>query len=317
MAHDRDGVGAPAGRVSAVIVDHHAGPVLADCVRSLHREGVTTVVVVDNAVVDSASTGTRAPASLDGIDPRVEIIRSGSNLGYGSGANRGVAATDSELVLVANPDVVLHPGAVRALVAALDGDTTLALVGPRIVEPDGSRYPSARRFPSLIDAAGHALLGLPFPGNRFSRRYRMDDLELDPGPENGPRPPVEVDWVSGACFLARRQAWEGLGGFDESYFMYAEDMDLCWRAHRSGWGVAYVPGSSVTHIQGVSTRRRPYRMLLAHHRSALRFAVRSETGWRRALLPVAAAVLAARLTLSWARLALVGRGRSTTLPQSD
>ena len=94
--------------------------------------------------------------------------------------------------------------------------------------------------------------------------------------------------MSGACFLARRRALEELGGFDESYFMYAEDTDLCWRARRAGWGVAYVPGAVVTHLQGVSTARRPYRMLVAHHRSVFRFATRTERGWRRLALPAMA-----------------------------
>ena len=175
-----------------------------------------------------------------------------------------------DLVLVSNPDVAVHRGALAALVEVLGADPTLAIAGPRILEADGTRYPSARRFPSLLDAAGHALLGDLAPANRFTRRYRMGDLDIDAV--------TEVDWVSGACFLARRRALEELGGFDESYFMYAEDTDLCWRARRAGWGVAYVPDAVVTHLQGVSTARRPYRMLVAHHRSVFRFATRTETG---------------------------------------
>ena len=93
-----------------------------------------------------------------------------------------------------------------------------------------------------------------------------------------------VDWVSGACFLARRQAFDELGGFDEAYFMYAEDIDLCWRAKQAGWKVNYVPGAVVTHLQGASTDLHPYRMLVAHHRSAYRFASRTVHGWRRATL---------------------------------
>jgi N-acetylglucosaminyl-diphospho-decaprenol L-rhamnosyltransferase len=92
-----------------------------------------------------------------------------------------------------------------------------------------------------------------------------------------------------------------LGGFDESFFMYVEDLDLCWRAHRAGWAVAYVPAAEVTHLQGVSTARRPYRMLLAHHRSAYHFASRRADGWHRVALPGVALVLAARLVAVWAR----------------
>ncbi len=84
--------------------------------------------------------------------------------------------------------------------------------------------------------------------------------------------------MSGACFLVRRSAFEQVGGFDEAYFMYLEDVDLCWRLGRAGWRVAYVPTAEVTHLQGVSTDRHPYRMIVEHHRSLLRFAARSSRG---------------------------------------
>jgi N-acetylglucosaminyl-diphospho-decaprenol L-rhamnosyltransferase len=113
-----------------------------------------------------------------------------------------------------------------------------------------------------------------------------------------------ADWVSGSCFLARREALEELGGFDEAYFMYAEEIDLCWRAHHAGWGVGFAGSAVVTHVGGASTARHPYRMLLEHHRSALRFSVRTTAGWRRVTLPLAALVLAARLAVATARQAL-------------
>ena len=86
--------------------------------------------------------------------------------------------------------------------------------------------------------------------------------------------------MSGACFLVRREAWDAVGGFDPSYFMYMEDVDLCWRLGRAGWGVGYEPAARVLHVQGVSTNRHPYRMLAAHHRSMWRFAWRTTTGAR-------------------------------------
>ncbi len=162
--------------------------------------------------------------------------------------------------------------------------------------PEGDVYPSVRRFPSLVDAAGHALLGLLRPKNRFTQRY-------NPGTPEGAGV-VEAEWISGSCFLARRLALEELGGFDEAYFMYAEDMDLCWRAHQAGWGVGFTGAASVTHVQGVSTARHPYKMMAAHHRSALRFAGRTTSGWRRAMLPFAALVLAVRMGIATTRLAL-------------
>jgi N-acetylglucosaminyl-diphospho-decaprenol L-rhamnosyltransferase len=275
--------------VAAVVVDYEAADVLAGCVGSLLADRVAEVVVVENGAPEEA----RRALHRAGLE--VPFVVTGHNLGYGAGANRGIAAlagrgAAAELVLVCNPDLQLHPGAVAAMVAALDDHPAWAVVGPRILTPEGTTYPSVRAFPSMVDAAGHALFALFDPDNRFSRRYRP----LDAGGDRL----AEADWVSGACFLARRSALEELGGFDEAYFMFAEDMDLCWRARQAGWGVGVQPTALVTHAEGVSRRRHPYRMLLAHHRSALRFANRTTAGWRRALLPAATAVLGLRFVIA-------------------
>jgi len=288
MGHDQE-ASTSAPECAVVVVNHDAGEALGSFLDSVRAEDVTEVIVVDNASVDGSSDGL-AP------DPTVRVVRTGANLGYGAGVNRGVAFTGAEFILVSNPDVSVHPGAVAALVEAFAADPTLAFAGPCIRSVDGTRYPSARRFPSMVVAAGHVVLGLFVPGNRFSRRYRMDDLD--------PSKTAAVDWVSGACFMARHRALDELGGFDESYFMYMEDVDLCWRAHRAGWTVAYVPAAVVTHLQGVSTARRPYRMLVAHHRSALRFTWRRAQGWHRLVVPAAATILGARLAVACARQAL-------------
>ncbi len=269
------------------MVNHNAGHALIECVCSFRAEAVEELIVVDNASTDGSAD------ALALAQPDVQIVRSEKNLGYGAGANLGLAEIASEMVLVSNPDVALHPGALGVLAGALAADPMLAITGPRIEEPDGSRYPSARRFPSIADAAGHVVLGTFLPGNRFTRRYRMDELDTTSA--------IEVDWVSGACFMARRRVLSELGGFDESFFMYVEDVDLCWRAHRAGWGVAYIPEAVVTHLRGVSTSRHPYRMMLEHHRSAFRFARRSYRGWRRAALPGVAVLLALRFAVACAK----------------
>ena len=231
----------------------------------------------------------------------MHIVQPGRNLGFGAGVNRGLAAlagrsAPPEWVLVSNPDLVVHAGALAALRDALETHPAWALVGPRIFTEAGDVYPSVRSFPSFTDAAGHALLAQFNPENPFTRRY-------NPGtPEGGVV--TEAGWVSGSCFLARRSALEELGGFDEAYFMYAEDMDLCWRAHHAGWGVGFAGTAEVTHVQGVSTARHPYRMMAAHHRSALRFTFRTTKGWRRLALPLALVVLGLRMAIATARLAL-------------
>ena len=276
----------PGNRLAAVVVNYESGSLLTTCVADLRRAGIDEVVVVDNGSVDGSTVA--AQAAVEGLD----VLVPGSNLGYGAAANRGVAATTAPLILVCNPDLEVPAAAVAALATALDADSARALVGPLIRTSTGERYPSARQFPSMIDAAGHALLGIFAPDNRFTRNYQRSELD-------GAAVEIRtVDWVSGACFLVRRSAFEQVGGFDESYFMYAEDVDLCWRLGHAGWRVMYAPTAEVTHVQGQSTNRHPYRMIVEHHRSLLRFASRSSKGWRAALLPLVAVGLVVRAGLA-------------------
>ena len=277
--------------VSAVVVSYNSADYLPDCLRSLRSEGVASVVVVDNASSDASV------AVVEAEDPAVEVLHTGANLGFGSAANRGVAVTAGEYVLILNPDTVVEPGTVKALSDALDRDPGLGVVGPRIENLDGTLYPSVRRFPDLTVAFGHAFLGLVWPRNPFTRRYRMLDWDHD-------RPAPDVDWVGGACILVRRTAFDMVGGFDEAYFMYVEDVDLCWRLGQAGWRVGYEPGGRVVHALGGSSRLVPYRMIAEHHRSLLRFVSKSSEGARRGLVPVVAAGLAVRTLAAWAHHAL-------------
>lgn len=284
--------------VAAVVVNYNAADHLRRCLSSLETEGIKTTVVVDNASTDESH------AVTDGSSAR--WLQTGANLGYGRAANLGSrTALDAgaSLLLISNADVEVRAGAIARLAAAMDSDPNLGIVGPRILNTDGSVYPSARSFPNMVDAVGHGVFGMVMPRNRFTRRYRL----LDRDPDLAAR----VDWVSGACFLVRRELWELLRGFDPSYFMYMEDVDICWRARRTGWEVGYEPDAEVIHVQGVSADRHPYRMLAAHHRSMWRFAKRTTSGIKRAALPLVAVGLVGRLAAAcaWHRLAPAGAQR--------
>ncbi len=273
--------------VTAVVVNYNAGKALGRCVESLAGDGVGHVVIVDNASRDG---------SLDALPPTtggslVEIVRSASNLGYGRAANIGAGRSESEYVLVANPDLEVRPGCVEVLKGVLDREPGVALVGPMLREPAGVVYPSGRDFPSIGEAVGHAFLGLVWGGNPWTRRYRH--LGHDQHVSRS------ADWVSGAIFLVRRRAFESIGGFDPGYFMYLEEVDLCWRLRRAGWDIRYEPAAEVVHLQGVSTSQHPYRMLLAHHRSMWRFARKTANPRGKALLPLIGVGLLVRLGLAW------------------
>ena len=272
----------PPNGVAAIVVNYNAAEHIGACLRSIGANGISDVVVVDNGSTD----GSQAVVESHGAC----WLPAGSNFGYGRAANIGAGsslAVSAEYLLVCNPDVELFPGCLTKLVETLEADASLGIVGPAIINPDGSLYPSARTFPDLVDAVGHGLLGSVAPDNRFTRKYRL--LDWDHGSL------ARVDWVSGACFAVKRKVWEAVGGFDPAYFMYLEDVDLCWRVGHAGWGVAYQPSARSLHVQGVSADLHPYRMLAAHHRSMWRFAVRSTPGSKRAFLPAVGLGLVGRL----------------------
>ncbi len=272
---------------AAVVVNYEAGSLLVDCVRSVLADssaGAVELVVVDNGSRDGSVD------ELLAAFPDVRVIRAPGNVGYARAANLGTAVTKAPIVAVLNPDTAIEAGAAGALLERLVHEPRLAACGPRLRNLDGTDYPSARSFPSVPVAIGHGLFGLWWPTNPFTVRYRQ--LGADPAV------PRLVDWVSGAAVWLRRSALDEVGGWDERYFMYLEDTDLCWRLRRAGWEVAYEPSAVIVHAQGVSTSRRPYRMLLEHHRSAWRFAKTRLTGPRAALLPLAAVYFAVRAVLA-------------------
>jgi N-acetylglucosaminyl-diphospho-decaprenol L-rhamnosyltransferase len=276
--------------VAAVVVSYNVRDLLLQCIASLRADGIERIVVVDNGSKDGSADAAEAAG--------VEVVRQ-ANVGFGSGANAGVARTTEPFVVVCNPDLEVEPGATKALLDVLDAEPDVAIAAPRIETPDGKLYPSARTFPDLVDAAGHAFLHFFWKDNPFSRRYKMDDWDHEAA--------SDVDWVAGTHLLVRRTAWDAVGGFDEDFFMYLEDVDLCWRLRKAGWRTRYEPRARVVHAIGRSTDQTPYRMIAEHHRSLLRYASKTATGPKRLLLPVIAAALAVRTLLAWAQRAWRGK----------
>jgi N-acetylglucosaminyl-diphospho-decaprenol L-rhamnosyltransferase len=281
---------------AAVVVNHEGGALLVDCVRSILAD--TKAVEPELVVVDNGSTDGSIELLRQAV-PSARVVYAPGNVGYARGANLGIASTRAPIVAVLNADTEVAPGTAAAMVQCFESRPRVGAVGPRVRNVDGTDYPSARSIPSLVDAIGHGALGLFFPTNRFTRRYRQLDAD--------PAVPRDVDWLSGSAIWLRRRALDEAGGWDERYFMYMEDVDLCWRLRRSGWLAVYEPAGAVMHVQGASTARHPYRMLAEHHRSAWRFAQLRFTGARRCLLPFAAVYLTARAALTIAVHALRSR----------
>lgn len=278
--------------VGAVIVNYNTGPDLLDCVASLRSEGLEQIVVVDNGSRDGSDE------ALIQADPKVILLRL-DNPGMGTAMNYGAKKLDTDIVFCLNPDTRTHPGAIGTLLEVINSDPKIAMVGPRLLNEDGTLYPSARDFPDFKDSVGHAVLGMIAPNNPWTRRYKRLDHDYETR--------AEVDWVSGAAMFTRRAAWEQMGGFDPAYFLYMEDVDLCWRLRKAGWSIVYEPRAELTHIGGTTTTQMPYKMLKVHHQSAIRYNFKTVSGLQRVLLPVVAAGLLLRLPVALAQRWLADR----------
>jgi N-acetylglucosaminyl-diphospho-decaprenol L-rhamnosyltransferase len=276
-------------RIAVATVSYGSEEVLPPFLDSVSRSSSERldVVVVDNKPLDGAISAIAAHAGA-------RYLPMSHNLGYGGALNTAVASLPGEIewVLLSNPDVVLTVGALDVLVAAGERDPSIASVGPCVLTPQGTVYPSARSIPSLRDGIGHALFANLWEENPWSRSYRRDTdgapMERDAG------------WLSGSCVLVRRSAFEQLGGFDTGFFMYFEDVDLGYRFGKAGYRNFYEPNAIVTHTGAHSTRSESVRMIEAHHESARRFLSRKYSGWHlwplRFVLTVALNVRASALS---------------------
>jgi GT2 family glycosyltransferase len=230
-------------QLTIVIVSYNVRQELDTCLQSLAGQTAphhTRIVVVDNASTDGT------PQMVRDAWPAVTVIEAGANLGFARANNLGIRATSSEFVLLLNPDTVVRPGAIAALVRGLAEHPEAAAAGPRLV--DGSGFPELS-FGWAIGPFGE--LRQKIVGHLYERRVRrivrmVDRWSRDAGPR---------EWVSGACLLARRADLEAVGLLDERYFMYTEDVDLCVALRRRGRLVYYVPHSEVLHLRGRSAGR--------------------------------------------------------------
>jgi GT2 family glycosyltransferase len=276
--------------VSVVIVNYHTYNELAAClvaVQSRGRDEVIEIVVVDQ---DSDNA---AIAEICEHFPAATIIPNGQNDGFAAGVNRGAGRTRGCYLLVLNPDTVVRPGLIDELAAWLEAHPDVAVVGPRILNADGSVQPSARRFPDLTTGLGgrQSWLARLWPSNWLSRR----NLDWSRSSE-----PVDVDWVSGACMMIRRSAFDGVGGMDDRFFLYWEDADLCRRLRSAGFRTVYEPSVSAVHEGSRASQHAVVRSLVAFHRSAFHYYWKHGGVVARAFAPVVQAALLVRLVIALA-----------------
>jgi len=233
------------------------GPCL-DSLAACRCASPVEVIVVDNGSRDDTV------ARVERQYPEVHIEALGHNRGFATANNRAITAARGREVMLLNPDTLVHPGAFDTLLRFLDTHPKAGMVGPKLLNADGSLQMSCRHFPNF--GAGlfrNTPLGRILPKNRFATDYLMTDWDH--------LSPRRVDWLSGACCLVRREALERVGLLDDKYFMYCEDVDWGYRMRAAGWERWYVPTAQITHLIGGSSDQRMLGSVIHFHQSMYRF----------------------------------------------
>ena len=245
--------------VTLCVVSWNVWPDLRLCLESLRQspDVAQQVIVVDNASADGT------PELVREHFPEVQLIANPGNRGFAGGSNQALAAGTGRYLLFLNPDTIVPPGGLRELLAFAGQHPEAGIIGPRQTYPDGRLQYSARHFPTIAAAVlRNTPLGQLFPRAAAVQGYLMSDWDHESV--------REVDWVSGAVLLLRREAYEQLGPLDEGFFWGSEDVDYCWRAHHAGWKVLYTPRPAIIHAIGRSTDRVRTRTIIRTHRSMYR-----------------------------------------------
>ena len=248
--------------VDIIIVNYNSTEELLCCIRSLYdcSPGISLVIhVQDNA----SQEGNLSVVTRD--FPEVLLTRNNRNLGFAKAVNRAIKDGSAPYVLILNPDTLVLPGFFNATMRYMKSHPEIGILGPKILDKDGTIQGSARTFPNLLTAlfGRNSILSKIFPDNPITKENiltaRSDGMT-----------PMEVDWVSGACMLVRREAINHVGPLDERFFMYWEDADWCRRMWQKGWKVIYFPRTSMIHHVGVSSESNVFRSILEFHRSIYR-----------------------------------------------
>ena len=261
------------GSIAVLTVSYYSGEHLARLIKSLKGESAVRILVANNAIGDELQEIRQVG---------VEVVDMVGNIGYGGAINALTPRVhDVDWYLIVNPDVEMDAGALGLLTTEGESDDAIGVVGPLIRSPDGAIYPSARRLPSLLHGIGHALFAHIWPNNPWTHSYLADRADCTVRREAG--------WLSGSCILVRSSSFHAVGGFDEKFFMYFEDVDLCERIAAIGSKIVFAPAATVVHTGGHSTLKREVNrsMIRAHHRSAYKYLSSKYSGRSHAPLRVA------------------------------
>ena len=249
--------------VAVVVVNHNAGFLLVDCIRSVIDQA-ERVVVVDNASRDGSMA---LLASHFPDHPRLQLIFSDTNLGFAAGCNIGLAEAGQTDLLFLNPDCIMGPQALERMVSALKSDATVGMVGGLLTNLDGSEQGGGRRAVPTPWRSFVRAFGL----SKFSQRWPKLFFDFHLNKQPRPTAPLEVEAISGALMLVRRAAVDDVGLWDENYFLHCEDLDWCMRFRQKNWRILFVADAPVVHHLGHSSKERPFFVEWHKHKGMVRF----------------------------------------------
>lgn len=247
--------------ISTIIVNYNAGEFLRSCVDSLLNCPLETeVIVVDNASTDH---------SLDALAglPNVQIIKNATNVGFATACNVGIRVASAPFLFFLNPDCFFKPDTLIRLLEAMRFDERVGMVGGLLVNPDGTEQAGGRRAIPTPWRSFVRAFGLARFADRWPRLFFDFHLLKQPLPNHN----IEVEAISGACMMVRRESIQDVGEWDERYFLHCEDLDWCMRFRQKGWKILFVPSARVTHALGVSSRSRPIFVEWHKHKGMIRF----------------------------------------------
>lgn len=248
-------------KISTIIVNYNAGDLLRTCVDSL----LNCPLEVEIIVVDNAS----ADGSLDALMglPQVQVIRNTANIGFAAACNVGSRVATAPLLLFLNPDCFFKPGALMELLEAMNLEARVGMVGGFLTNLDGTEQAGGRRAVPTPWRSFVRAFGLARFANRWPRLFFDFHLHKQKLPDHA----IEVEAISGACMMVKREAMQDVGEWDEGYFLHCEDLDWCMRFRQHGWKILFVPSAQITHVLGVCSRSRPVFVQWHKHKGMMRF----------------------------------------------
>ncbi len=245
--------------LSIIIVSWNVRELLQNCLRSVMAEAALRLQVI---VVDSASTDGSQEMVAEHF-PQVELVACQENVGFPGGNNLGLERANGRYILLLNPDTVVHSDALAQMVSYLEQNPGVGVVGPQLLNADGTVQSSRRRFPTVRTAFFESTWLQPYAPQAVFEHYYAGDVA------DGQT--AVVDWVMGACLMTRQEVVAQVGGLDEKYFMYSEELDYCRRIHEAGWQVVYYPQARVTHLSGKSSEQAVTQRHINFNRAKLRY----------------------------------------------